>query len=738
MRFWRLLALVAILMSPLRLLASDIDYNTAHLDRRLPAVRTTDRIVVDGRLDEPAWATAPVAKEFIQNDPKEGQPASEDTEVRILYDDQNLYIGVFAHQQRLDDIIVSDLKKDFNLTSGDVFAVVLDTFHDQRNAYSFSTNPKGAKWDAQMINEGREQNVSWDAVWSVQTQIIEGGWYAEIAIPFRTLRFPDVSPQTWGINFMRRMRGRWEDTYWAPLQRVYNINRVSLAGTLENLQGIHPGADFRLKPYALANVHDAASGARSTDASGGFDVKYGLKTNLLLDFTMNTDFSQVEADEQQINLTRFSLLFPEKRDFFLENSGAFQFGPAPDRPGPAVRGRMNRVNDELDNLFFSRRIGISDDGVAIPIVAGARLTGHAGPFTIGALNIQQRSLEQSPATNFTALRLRRDILANSDVGVMVLNKAESGGNSNRVVGSDANFRFGRDFNIGGFAAKSFDSMKVGGKTGADTTTSVRMTYNSNRWDIRLANSIIGEQFNDESGFVPRTGFNKFSVRAGRRLRFNALSRIVREFSPHFEMYNYLRPSGDFESRYIDYHIPFNFQDGTNVETGWNTDEENLLAPFTLNSRRRIVVPPGEYRFAEFFALTRTDPSKPVSVIGRYSTGTFWNGTHQQYNLYTTIRANERFNTTISWARNDVTLPVESYSTDLLSARINLNFSTRTFLNAFLQYNTDARQWTSNIRFNIIHHTLSDFFLVYNERRDSQTGVMQDRAVIAKITHMMAF
>src|SRR5438876_2540947 len=382
----------------------EIDYATARQTRRLEAVRAAGDITLDGILEEPAWTQAAIASHFIQNDPHEGQPATYDTEVRVLYDDRALYFGVFARDNEPNRIIVSDLKKDFDTTSSDGFRIILDTFRDERNGYQFATNPAGAKWDAQMTNEGRENNVNWDGIWEVATRIVATGWYAEIRIPFRTLRFNAGDGEVWGVNFERKIRRLYEDSYWAPIPRIYDIQRVSLAGTLEGMRGLRPGKDLRVKPYALSSSN-TVPGRTVGDFNAGLDVKYGVTSSLTADFTLNTDFSQVEADEQQINLSRFSLFFPEKRDFFLENSGIFGFGGGGgfSSGGPAA-GRQNGSQDT--RLFFSRRVGLSDNGDAIPILGGARLTGRQGRYSVGALNIQQREQGSVPATNFTALRIR--------------------------------------------------------------------------------------------------------------------------------------------------------------------------------------------------------------------------------------------------------------------------------------------------------------------------------------------
>src|SRR5262245_26045977 len=414
--------------------------------RTLIATRASGPISVDGSLDEPPWTVAPVATDFLQNEPNEGRPPTFATDVRVLYNDDAIYLGVFAHDDEPSGLVVSDLKKDFNTAASDAFIVVIDTFSDQRNGFEFATNPARAKWDAQMFNEGRESNASWDGIWDVSTKVTSDGWYAEIRIPFKTLKFTRADPQAWGINFQRRLRCRNEESYWAPLPRFYNLDRVSMAGSISGLRDLKPGRNLRVKPFASASSSTVGTRRPDADYDAGLDVKYGITSGLTLDTTFNTDFSQVEADEQQVNLTRFSILFPEKRDFFLENSGIFQFGlpttgtSAVGGSSPAASGRQNSPPDA--KLFFSRTIGLSDAGDAIPILAGSRLTGKLGNHSIAVLNIQQRGKGAVPATNFTAIRVDRSVLGNSDVGVIVLNKDAAGASYNRVGGLDANFRFG--------------------------------------------------------------------------------------------------------------------------------------------------------------------------------------------------------------------------------------------------------------------------------------------------------
>jgi hypothetical protein len=721
-----------------------IDYSTARLERRLMAVTASTPIELDGRLDEGAWRDAPVAKDFVQNDPREGEPATFDTEVRVVYDDDDLFIGVFAKDPDPSGIIVNELRKDFNTSAADTFMWVLDTFHDARNGYQFAINPMGARWDAQMANEGRENNANWDGIWDVRTRIADDGWYAEIRLPFKTLKFTPENAQTWGVNFQRRLRRYNENSHWSPIRRIHQLSRVSMAGTLEGLQGIKPGSNLRVKPYASASAGQVGPGGSiDGDADFGADVKYGVTSGLTWDFTVNTDFSQVEADEQQVNLTRFSLFFPEKRDFFLENSGVFQYGSGDQRGtgggggGGGGGGRQNQSQDMI--LFFSRQIGLSAAGDAIPILGGTRLTGRANGFSIGALNIQQRALGTSPSANFSALRLRRDLFANSDVGVMALNKDQTGGGYNRVLGADANFRFLTDLTFNVAAAKTFSPVSVVPDGRSTLYTKTSAGYRNNQFEVRGAYQTIGDGFNDEMGFVPRLGVNNFEAYVAGRFRPRWASGWMRETFPHFQIENFTRQhGGGLESRYMDWHWPVTFQDSTFVEIGTNPNVEVISRPFTINTRRNIQILPGRYEFKEHFLLANTNSAARLAFNVRYSIGDFYDGYRRGYTLGATVRANERLNVSGNVQFNDISLPQGSFTTTLVTGRVNVNFTTMMFLNALLQYNTDARQWSSNVRFNFIHRPLSDFFLVYNERRDTRSGDLINRALIAKLTYLFAF
>ena len=708
-------------------LYGEIDYVSARLERRLKPMKTSERITVDGELNEASWGQTGVAGNFIQNEPQVDQPASEATEVRVLYDHDNLYIGIVALDSEPGRVIVNDLRKDFVHEQGDTVEIILDTFHDQRNGYVFAVNAAGAKWDAQTTNEGRQTDANWDAIWTVETRTGAEGWTAEIAIPFKTLKFREANVQTWGINFQRRLRRKNEDSFWSPLPRIYDLNRVSLAGTLEELEGIQPGASLRIKPYAVSTFGQFAGGRRNLVGDVGVDVKYGLTAGLTWDFTYNTDFSQVEADEQQINLTRFNLFFPEKREFFLENSGIFAFG------GDGRREFMQ--SDDLI-LFFSRRVGLSENGSPIPILGGTRLSGRAGQWELGFLNIQQEKFGATPAANFTVARVRRNIFASSDIGVMVVNKdSVDSPHFNRVLGADANFRFGQALSVDSYWAKSF--VPGGGGDKKDMGGRIGVNYRDSLWDFRSAYTSVQEDFVDEMGFTPRLGIRKMKGFGGRLVRPERLRGFVREFNIHSNYEFVLDREGTFESQSINYHLATRFQDSSWMEAGYETSLERFREGFVINRNRNIAIPPGAYRFNEWFVVARSDESKRVSGEASYRLGGFYSGYRHQYQLIGRLRWSYKLNTSVEYTHNNISLPEGRFKTNLLATRVDYSFSTNMFLNALIQYNNDSRQWSSNVRFNIIHRPLSDFFLVYNERRHSISGDLIDRALIAKFTYMIA-
>jgi hypothetical protein len=496
---------------------------------RANAVPAGGEIRVDGRLDEDVWR-GPSLSGFVQAEPREGLPATEDTEVWVAYDQRNLYVAAFLHDSH--EPTVNDIRKDFNETSQDVFQVILDTFRDRRSGYVFQTNPEGARGDRQIANEGREINTSWDAIWHVETQRLEGGWTVEMEIPFRALRF-DPANDTWGVNFGRLLRRNNEVSYWAPIPRAYTFNRLSLAGDMRGLPTSTPGRDLRVKPFALGGtVRETGGDGFAGQEKGGVDFKYRLTEGLTLDVTANPDFAQVEADEQRVNLTQFSLFFQEKREFFLENSGLFYVGDA----ARNLRVRLTPTPDEDLLMFFSRRIGISDDGRAVPIDGGVRLTGQVAGLVVGGMWMRTDDLGDTPGNDYGVVRIRKNILRGSDIGGIFMMRDAVGDASsfNRVYGADAYIRFPGEIDwstyVVGSDSPGFDSGQYAWRT------SLNREGNFNH--IKFGAMELGEGFSNDLGFFKRTGIRKYFIDWGVRPRPESFRSIgVREIHPHI-VWNY--------------------------------------------------------------------------------------------------------------------------------------------------------------------------------------------------------
>ena len=716
--------------------AAEIAFQSQDGRRTVVAAEARTRITLDGVLDEDVWRTAVPASDFVQAEPHEGEAATERTEVRLAFDRSALYIGVFCRDSASSGLIVNDIRKDFAAGEQDTFEVILDTFADRRNGFVFVTNPVGAKSDTQIANEGREVNTSWDAVWSVATKVGPDGWSAELRIPFKTLRFERGANRVWGVNFSRRIRRKNETDYWSPVPRVYNLYRASLGGTLSGLPDASQGRNLRVKPWAATNATRPAGGAEfDYRQQAGLDVKYGLTPSLTVDLTVKPDFAQAEADEQQVNLTQFSLFFPEKREFFLENSGLFYFGDIP-RESRLGNVRFSPPEEEM-LLFFSRRIGLTDDGEEIPIAAGGRLTGRVGGFGAGAMTIQTQSEGDRAGDNYTVLRGRRDLLRNSDIGAIFLSRQSSGPSSdrNQVAGLDANFRFVSALSMNGFITKSFTPGVQGGELAGKGSA----TWNDNFVHAQYSFLTVGDHFRDDIGFIKRTGVRKHFADFGIRPRPSWLRRYgIREFHPHTRYNIYTDQSNEKVSHTNHVAAAWFFERGGYLELQWNPRFERIVTPFRI--RRDQSFAPGAYSWNEYVIELETDHSRKVSGSALVTSGGFWTGTQKSMKVGVVFRPSYHLTLDTALQRNDIALPLpmHDFVTNLVTSRIGYAFTTRTFLDTLLQYNTDLRQFSANVRLDLIHRPLSDVFVVYNEQQLTNADVRPGRGLIVKYTHMLAF
>ena len=691
-------------------------------------MRVESAITVDGELDEGDWALAEPATDFIQQNPQTGQPSTERTEVRLLYDDENLYVGVYCFDSAgPEGLVVHQVTRDFPGFEEDQFGVILDTFQDNRNGFIFNTNPQGAKSDAQVGGDGTSYNRNWDTTWHVQSKITEAGWQTEIAIPFKSLRFNQAEHHHWGINFSRRIRRKNEETHWSPIPRPFGMSRISQAGRLEGVDGLRQGMNLQVKPFLSAPVVRLEGDDVDFKPEVGLDVKYGLSSQLTLDLTLNTDFAQVEADNQQINLTRFSLFFPEKREFFLENASIFQFG----RQGALRRVGGVRRRDSDVIPFFSRRIGISDDGSIIPVLGGVRLTGRAGAYGLGMFSMQTDDFEGEPSTNFSVIRVSRDIFQRSLVGGILVNKAQGSGQYNRTYGIDGNFSFLDHLDVTTFVLKT-ETPGVGNQ---DMAGNITAAWTDQRMELEGQYLDIGANFNPEVGFVPRVDMKKSRGRVTWTPRPGESIPWIREFRI-LNWVDYITDtSGNLETRQMETRFGMDFQNGSRFSVGRDFRFERLTEPFFIRPNQAVL--PGDYGFSEYSALVIIDRSRMFSGEARLATGDFWDGTRDSYHALFGFRAGYQFALELTWTHDDITLPSGDFSTDLAITNLQYSFNTRMFLNALIQYNSDFKEISSNIRFNWIHKPMSDLFLIYNERR-STTGEVIERALIAKLTYAFNF
>jgi len=706
--------------------------------RQVGAVEARAPMTIDGALDEEAWRTAQPADAFVQAEPHEGEPASELTEVRIAYDRDALYIGVVCHDTPPAVLVVNDIRKDFGTGEQDSFELILDTFADRRNGFVFVVNPAGAKSDTQIANEGRDVNTNWDAVWDVATTRSENGWTAEIRIPFKTLRFERGADRIWGVNFSRHIRRKNEVDYWSPVPRVYNLYRASMAGTLGGLPDASQGRNLRVKPWVAADVTRGLAGDEfDSDAHAGLDVKYGVTPSLTLDVTVKPDFAQAEADEQQVNLTQFSLFFPEKREFFLENSGMFYFGDIP-RESRLGNARFAPPEEEM-LLFFSRRIGLTDKGEEIPIAAGGRLTGRVGRTGVGLMTIQTQDVPGRAGDNYTVLRGRRDILRNSDVGAIFLSRQSAGASSdrNQVAGVDANFRFVRALSLNGFLSRSWTP----GVDGGEMAGKGSVVWNDNFLHTQYSLLSVGDNFRDDIGFIKRRGIRKHFADFGIRFRPEWWRKLgIRELHPHTRYNIYTDQSNTKVTHTNHIAMAWFFERGGYLELQWNPRFERITVPFAIRPDQSFAV--GSYGWNEYVLELETDHSRKVSGSALITSGGFWSGSQLSTKVGVLYRPSYHLTFDVALQRNDIHLPapMHDFVTNLVTTRIGYAFNTRTFLDTLVQYNTDLRQFSANIRFDLIHRPLSDLFIVYNEQRltETPTPINTGRGLIVKYTHMLSF
>ncbi|HLG59669.1 MAG TPA: DUF5916 domain-containing protein [Vicinamibacterales bacterium] len=685
---------------------------------------------MDGRLDEAIYTAVPSISDFVQMEPKAGASATEKTELWLFFDDRNVYVTFRNWETHPERLVVNDMRRDnSNLWQGDNIAFLFDTFYDRRNGVEFGVAPNGGRYEGQVTNE-RQYNGDWNPVWDVAVGRFDNGWTVEIAIPFKSLRYRPGAAQVWGFQARRINASKNELSFITALPRFLGMGggifAASLAPTVVGIEAPPPSKNLEVKSYALGS---ATAGIGAEDALGrnaGVDVKYGLTPNLTADFTYRTDFAQVEADEQQVNLTRFSLFFPEKREFFLENQGLFAFG-----------GASVTAGGDVPVLFYSRRIGLNGTRAA-PIHAGGRLTGRLGRFSVGALTIQSAGDERigEPGANFAVVRVKRDLFRRSSVGAIVTRRTvdQRGSGHSDTYGIDGAFSFFTNLTFNTYWARTPDRLN-----GNESSYRAQLDYAGDRYGLQLERLAVGDNFRPDAGYVRRDdivrhyAFARFSPRP-------RASKVVRKLWLTGAVSQIENGSRRLESRLVDGTFAVDFQSGDRLVLTHNRTYEFLPQPFRIAPG--VMLPVGGYHFANARAAYSVAPQRPLSGYAWVEHGTFYDGRRTTVGLSggrAKLAGQLFFEPGVSI--NAVRLVEGVFTATLVTSRLTYTVTPLVFASALVQYTTSANTLSANARLRWEYQPGSELFVVYNEERDTATLAPQglrNRSFVIKVNRLFRF
>ena len=736
---------LAVLQGPPPPVAPEVVSRDRQGQATVRATRLRAPLQIDGRLDEPVYETVQSITDFIQQLPDEGALGSERTEAWVLFDDDSIYISARCYDTAPpSEWVANEMRRDvIQLRQNDSFSLMLDTFYDRRNGLAFLVTPIGGFSDFAISNEGGRVNTDWNTIWDSRTARFDGGWTVEIQIPFKSLRYRPTSTQVWGIQLRRIIRRRTEASYLTPLpisaargnSVIAGLWRVSQAGSLVGIEVPSGSRKIEIKPYGIGGVTtdiDADSPTRNAlDGQFGLDVKYGVTQNLTADFTYSTDFAQVEVDEQRVNLTRFSLFFPEKREFFLEARGNFDFARGAGLGGAGA-----------PTLFFSRRIGLQG-GDVVPILAGGRLTGKIGAFDVGALNIQTGNelLSGAQTTNFTVLRVKRDILRRSTIGGIFTNRSVSllGDGSNQVYGIDGRLAFFDDVTLLGYVART----RTADRPGRDASYLAQFDYAGDRYGVNLAHLVIEDNFNPEIGFMRRDNIRRTTASGRFSPRPSSID-WVRRFSLSAGL-DYTQSADDrvLETRQQDVAFEVQLENSDRFTVSATDRYELLRQPFTIAPG--VTVPVGGYGFRSVLVGYAFGQQRPVSGSIAVGTGELWNGDITVVELGRgRVEVTPQLSVEPSLSLNWVELPEGNFATSLSRVRVSYTVSPRMFFSGLLQHNSSGNTFSTNVRLRWEYSPGSELFVVYTEDRDTDPFLpdrrtdLRNRGFVVKMNRLFRF
>jgi hypothetical protein len=713
------------------------------------AIRLATPLTLDGRLDEDVYSRERSFGEFRQVAPKYGEKETERTEVWVMYDDTNMYVACRCWDSAPPDKwIANELRRDTNqLRQNDQIGVSFDTFYDRRSGFLFYTNPLGARADYSVVDEGGS-NTDWNPVWASKTGRFAGGWTVEMAIPFKSLRYRSGPGQVWGLQLRRSVRRKNEWTYLTPVPQILAgpqaFNRISASGSLVGLDLPPAGKNLELKPYAISRLTTdrLRTPPLRNDVTGdlGGDLKYGLTANLTADFTYNTDFAQVEIDEQQVNLTRFSLFFPEKRDFFLEGRGIFDFARGGITGGGASQASTTTIQPYL---FYSRRIGLNQ-GRIVDIDGGGRLTGKVGKYGIGIMNIQagDEPVSRTEPTNFSVIRVKRDVLKRSSIGAMITNRSRgvATAGSNQAYGVDAAFSLFQNVGLGAYYATT----ETPGMATDSASYQAVADYGGDRYGGHLEYLKVGAGFNPEVGFVARTNFGRTYGTARFSPRPKSI-KAVRKFTMQGNFDNFVNGAGDLETRLQTGVFNTEFENSDVLALNVTRDFERLVRPATILG---VTIPTGSHQFTNALVSYALGAQRRISGTLSLQAGNFYNGTLTAVG-YSAARVSvmKQFSFEPTISINRVEVPGSTVTTRLYRTRADYGFSPLMFASALLQYTSSDRAFSSNLRFRWEYRPGSELFVVYTDERDqteprlalpTQVTGLKNRAFVVKVNRLLRF
>lgn len=681
------------------------------------AYKTVDKIKIDGVLDEDVWKQAQRITNFTQREMHEGEPATQRTECAVVFDNENIYIAAWCYDTESENLTAKFMQRDFEYWLDDNFEIIFDTFQDKRNGYVFVINPNGARADVLITDEGRGFNRDWNGIWDAEVLKTDSGWFGEIVIPFSTMKYKNSDEHIWGINFERNVRRKGEAVFWQGWSRNYDFEHVSHAGTLLGLENISGKESIEFKPYLSGGFAYSSENEYQTKTKIGADAAYHVTPTLKLVMTANTDFAQVESDNVQVNMSRFSIYYPEKREFFLDGKDMFEFNM-----------------EQNTNIFYSRRIGIAG-GTEVPIMGGVKLSGKTGNTNLGILSIQTDETQEAPSTNYTIARVKQDIWDKSSIGGIITARNTAHG-SNYVVGSDFEYSTsslpgGKNLRLKAMAAQSYSPQDNGGE---NTAYMFSAFFPNDINEGGMVYQVVPKNFNPKSGFLMRENFKNFLIYHYYKPRVDGIIPYIRQFQ--FKLVDvsafWTNSTNEMESMTIGFK-PLGFTTNTNEYFSFNINREFDRVDNSFNLADSIKIESGKYWFTRGSLYFSTYDGRKISFISEYSFGDYYGGeTHSLYNEIK-LNAGSKLNISAMYKISNGQFGDKKLKVNQTYLKAAYAFNPKLNTSIFGQWNSEMDQIILNLRLSWIPQIGSDFYLAVNQAIGTDSVIkLKNTVVLAKL------